>query len=104
MTRVRHDRRLSLAIAAIVALGLAAGCTKAGGDSGNPAPSGSADGVGAIGDAGASETPATLSEGVAAIVSRQTLLIPDGRAVSLAEIEGGALSGVQTPDGWLVRG
>lgn len=51
---------------------------------------------------------ATLSKaspaGVTLLVDRRELLLPDGHAISLAQVDGGALSAYQTRDGWLVSG
>src|SRR5688572_13750111 len=52
------------------------------------------DGQGALGSA-INTTP-----GVSVIVDRETLVLPDGRALSLAAIDGGAMNGYQTRDGW----
>jgi hypothetical protein len=59
--------------------------------------------------AGQSTAPSTAPSlptlGLSALVdNRQQLLLPDGRLVSLAGVEGGALQGYQTRDGWLLTG
>jgi hypothetical protein len=86
---------------AIVIAGLLSAC------GGTPAPSGSTppilttappDGSGSIGD-----VPSVIP-GISLIADRTTLLLADGKAVSLSKVDGGAIDGYQTRDGWLVRG
>ncbi len=100
MTRVvRMHVRVVMAILAVVTAATLVACGGKGGTEPpilTPVPS---DGSGSIGDAPPSTTP-----GVSVIADRKTLLLPDGKAISLAKIEGGAMSGYQTRDGWLVRG
>jgi len=100
VTRVVHVHvRVVIAILAVVT---AASLVACGGKAGTeppiltPVPS---DGSGSLGDA-----PSSSTRSVSVIADRKTLLLPDGKAISLAKIDGGAMSGYQTRDGWLVRG
>lgn len=96
---IRVHVRVVMAMLAVVAAGTLVAC---GGKDGTeppiltPLPS---DGSGSLGDA-----PSSSTRGVSVIADRKTLLLPDGKAISLAKIDGGAMSGYQTRDGWLVRG
>jgi hypothetical protein len=59
----------------------------------------------APGDASPDSGTANLSPlGVAVIVDRTKLVLPDGTTYPLDAVPGGAVSGAQTRDGWLVRG
>jgi hypothetical protein len=95
-------RMVVMAVLAVVTAGSLAACGE------TPAPPGigsttgastAPDGEGALGDAVVNDTP-----GVSVIVERKELVLPDGRALSLGAVEGGAMSGYQTRDGWLVNG
>jgi hypothetical protein len=83
----------------------ATACT---GDSPDPegSPSPGADGTGVVGAGGPDDVPCTAPDmpGVAIIADRDRLILPDGRAFPLTGVPGGAIDGVQTCDGWLVRG
>jgi hypothetical protein len=97
-----RGRVILTAMLAVLTAGPLAGCSP------TPAPSGEGpttgasatpDGEGALGGAVVNATP-----GVSVIVDRKELVLPDGRAFSLATVDGGAMSGYQTRDGWLVNG
>jgi hypothetical protein len=111
MTRVLDRRRWLRALtAAMLALGVAgslAACNGNGtpGSTTSDAPPG---GTGSVGDIGSGGDPtdggALAIAGVSIIVDRTTLMLPDGRTISLDKIEGGGISGYQTRDGWLIQG
>lgn len=55
----------------------------------------------------AADVPCTVpndTPGVAVIADRDRLVLPDGRALPLTSVAGGAVGGYQTCDGWLVHG
>ncbi len=102
MARVARSRgRVILAaVLAVVAAGSLAACgaTTVPPGTGPTGTETAPDGQGALG------TATNTTPGVSVIVDRETLVLPDGRALSLAAIDGGAMNGYQTRDGWLVNG
>jgi hypothetical protein len=95
-------------VAALLAVGITGAATACGGGSGGGLPI--ATGRGELGDAvettssAGSGTAHLVPLGVSVLVDRKKLVLPDGTAYTVDTIPGGALSGYQTRDGWLVRG
>ena len=107
----RPGRRTRQLLCAMLAVGIAVSVTACGGDpSGPDAPSTSGSVGSELGDAPAGDAPDgggtahLVPLGVSVLVDRKTLVQPDGVAYTLDTIPGGAISGYQTRDGWLVGG
>jgi hypothetical protein len=97
----------------MIAVGLAASlaaCDSASKSPGPSTPTSTAAGSGTLGDGTSPGGDATSGgaldiAGVAVVVDRTTQLLPDGKAIGLSKIDGGAVGGgYQTHDGYLLRG
>jgi hypothetical protein len=110
---VRLDRRIVAGLLAVGIVTSLVACSK------DPAGSGATTGspsVGTeLGDAPSAGAPSAVPPGgsgtanlaplgVSVIVDRKQLVLPDGTAYPLDAVPGGAISGYQTRDGWLIRG